>query len=197
MLASVFRPKPPSSQKSSSATWLPSFLVSKTEDAKGDRECCRRRRHAAIVDAAKKPTSSAYMAYGVYDGISYRFVDGSLLQRVSTTVGGHKVPFHTASVKLLRQKQDFLIGLGPIQEEVDVACDTMCESCHSSHFSNLSKTRCITLTTRKEKKTAVASSSSSAAAPQTANIIRPIDDDDDATGMVVADTRRRSRTSCA
>ncbi|ETV99132.1 hypothetical protein H310_08541 [Aphanomyces invadans] len=99
-------------------------------------DCCRRQAKAA------PSTNKCSASFNVYDGISYRFVDGTAKRRLSSTVGGQRVPFEVAQVQSLRRKRDFLVGLSSIEEEKHA----MCESCHSYTFSRLSKTKCITLT---------------------------------------------------
>ncbi|KAF0698601.1 Aste57867_10795 [Aphanomyces stellatus] len=104
-----------------------------TKKPGGQLECCRR-----------QPAGKPVNAWNYYDGIIYRFVDGSLLERLSTTVGGHRIPYRTAHVKLMRLKHDYQTTLAPIQE----TAEKVCERCHSNSFSNHPKTKCITLTTR-------------------------------------------------
>ncbi|RHY98095.1 hypothetical protein DYB37_003224 [Aphanomyces astaci] len=134
MFASVFRsavaPAPSNNEPPSPSTrWL---IKSHREKVP---ECCRRQAKAPPI----KTTSTLF---NLYDGISYRFVDGTVQRRLSSTVGGQRVPFEVAQVQSLRRKRDFLTGLSSIEEEKLA----MCESCHSNSYSRLSNTKCITLT---------------------------------------------------
>ncbi|ETV70971.1 hypothetical protein H257_13704 [Aphanomyces astaci] len=119
----------------SPSQWLP-HLTKKSDSVP---DCCRRQSKAALAASS----NNHHQRYSSYDGISYQFVDGSLLHRLSTTVGGHRVVFGLAQVKLLRRKLDLNVALSPIEEEAT----STCESCHSNTFSRLSKTKCITLLT--------------------------------------------------
>ncbi|KAG9400461.1 hypothetical protein AC1031_010683 [Aphanomyces cochlioides] len=109
-------------------SWMP--FVSRSNEKLPD--CCRRQ-------TPVKPSTH----FNAYDGISYRFVDGSLKRRLSATVGGIRVPVCVAQVKMLRRKLEYTAALSPIEEEATA----MCESCLSNTFSRMSKTKCITLTT--------------------------------------------------